>query len=78
MKNVVIYGRENCSYCTLVKGLATEMQTQGKFEYFNINAASIEGAKLSEVVDQPVWKIPQTFIDGQPIGGYTEFAATHI
>ncbi|EKG7164911.1 GrxA family glutaredoxin, partial [Escherichia coli] len=47
----------------------------GDYEYIDITTAGIDKVKLSEIVGKPVETIPQVLIDGQPIGGYTEFAA---
>ena len=65
---VVIYGRDNCSYCKRAVELAKQLHGHGfgDYEYIDIVSAGI---------DKPVETIPQVFVNGEPIGGYTEFAA---
>ncbi|EHT4162683.1 GrxA family glutaredoxin [Escherichia coli] len=74
---VVIYGRDNCSYCKRAVELAKQLKGHGysDYEYIDITTAGIDKKKLSEIVGKPVETIPQVLIDGQPIGGYTELAA---
>ena len=74
---VVIYGRDNCSYCKRAVELAKQLKGHGygDYEYIDITTAGIDKEKLSEIVGKPVETIPQVLIDGQPIGGYTELAA---
>ncbi|HHX8003666.1 TPA: GrxA family glutaredoxin [Escherichia coli] len=74
---VVIYGRDNCSYCKRAVELAKQLKGHGygDYEYIDITTAGIDKEKLSEIVDKPIETIPQVLIDGQPIGGYTELAA---
>ncbi|EBW9719771.1 GrxA family glutaredoxin, partial [Salmonella enterica subsp. enterica serovar Thompson] len=43
--------------------------------YIDIVSAGIDKEKLSDLVGKPVETIPQVFVNGEPIGGYTEFAA---
>ncbi len=47
----------------------------GDYEYIDIVSAGIDKEKLSDLVGKPVETIPQVFVNGEPIGGYTEFAA---
>lgn len=71
---IVIYGRDNCSYCKRAVELAKQLKGHGygDYEYIDITTAGIDKEKLSEIVGKPVETIPQVLIDGQPIGGYTE------
>nr|WP_258548303.1 glutaredoxin domain-containing protein [Enterobacter hormaechei] len=48
---------------------------QCHYEYIDIVSAGIDKEKLSDLVGKPVETIPQVFVNGEPIGGYTEFAA---
>ncbi|WP_042935048.1 GrxA family glutaredoxin [Klebsiella pneumoniae] len=74
---VVIYGRDNCSYCKRAVELAKQLNGHGfgNYEYIDIVSAGIDKEKLSDLVGKPVETIPQVFVNGEPIGGYTEFAA---
>ncbi|EGT5208597.1 GrxA family glutaredoxin [Cronobacter sakazakii] len=74
---VVIYGRDNCSFCKRAVELAKQLQGHGfgDYEYIDIMATGIGKEKLSDLVGKPVETIPQVFVNGETIGGYTEFAA---
>ncbi|ELY3572284.1 MULTISPECIES: GrxA family glutaredoxin [Cronobacter] len=74
---VVIYGLDNCSFCKRAVELAKQLQGHGfgDYEYIDIMAAGIDKEKLSDLVGKPVETIPQVFVNGETIGGYTEFAA---
>ncbi|EMM0022544.1 TPA: GrxA family glutaredoxin [Klebsiella pneumoniae] len=73
----VIYGRDNCSFCKRAVELAKQLQGHGygEYQYIDIVAAGIDKQKLSDMVGKPVRTVPQIFVDGEPIGGYTELAA---
>lgn len=77
MVNVKIYGKEQCSFCKKAKELAAQLQSQGKlaFEYIDIQIAGIGAFELGELVGQPVKAVPQIFVEGKPVGSYTEFSA---
>ncbi|HED1651872.1 TPA: GrxA family glutaredoxin [Enterobacter hormaechei subsp. hoffmannii] len=72
---VVIYGRENCSYCKRAVELAKQLHDHGfgDYEYIDIMSAGIDKKKLSDLVGKQVETIPQVFVNGEHIGGYTEF-----
>ncbi|EDQ3388017.1 GrxA family glutaredoxin [Salmonella enterica subsp. houtenae] len=74
---VVIYGRDNCSFCKRAIELAKQLQSRGygEYEYIDIVAAGIGREKLSELVGKSVETIPQVLVNGESIGGYAEFAA---
>ncbi|ECF6103383.1 GrxA family glutaredoxin [Salmonella enterica subsp. diarizonae] len=76
MTEITIYGRDNCSYCKRAVELAKQLQSRGygEYEYIDIVAAGIGKEKLSELVGKSVETIPQVFVNGEPIGGYEEFA----
>lgn len=71
---ITIYGRENCPYCEKAKALADSLPTADGY-YIDINKNGITKADLQKTVGKPVETVPQVFIDGIHIGGYTEFAA---
>ncbi|MCD9436872.1 GrxA family glutaredoxin, partial [Klebsiella pneumoniae] len=50
-------------------------QGHGDYEYIDIVATGIDAATLGELVGKPVRTVPQIFVDGEPIGGYTELVA---
>lgn len=74
----VIFGRPGCPYCVRAKELAEKLTAERddfNFRYVDIHAEGITKADLEKSVGKPVQTVPQIFLDDQPIGGYTEFAA---
>ncbi|WP_154943599.1 GrxA family glutaredoxin [Klebsiella grimontii] len=74
---ITIYGKDNCSFCKRAVELSKQLESQGhgEYEYIDIVASGIDAAALGELVGKPVRTVPQIFVDGEPIGGYTELAA---
>lgn len=74
---IEIYGKDDCSYCKRAVELAKQLKTQGHgdYEYIDIVVAGIDAATLGQLVGKPVRTVPQIFVDGEPIGGYTELVA---
>lgn len=69
----VVYSKENCMYCVLAKNLLESKQV----EFEEIDAPS----HLTEMMDaikaagsQPPRTVPQIFLEGKHIGGYSELA----
>lgn len=76
--HVVIYGRDNCPYCVRAKALATQLKGSidgFDFEYVDITEKGLTKEDLAEIVKRPVQTVPQILIDGQAIGGFTDFEA---
>ena len=74
---IAIFGRENCPFCVKAKALAERLQTEHSditYGYTDIIAAGISKEDLEAVVKAPVNTVPQVMIDGESVGGYTEFA----
>lgn len=73
---IVIYGKDSCSYCKRAVELAKQLKSQshGDYEYIDIVEAGIDAVALGELVGKPVRTVPQIFVEGEPIGGYTELA----
>lgn len=67
----VIYGKPVCPWCDRAKALAEAKGVE--FEYVDITAAGIDGAKLSEIMGRPVRTVPQIQLDGDYIGGFEDF-----
>ncbi|AWX14370.1 glutaredoxin [Mergibacter septicus] len=75
---VVIFGRASCPYCVHAKALAKKLKQNLEgmdYRYIDIVEEGISKADLSISVGKPVETVPQIFIDEQPIGGFTDFAA---
>ncbi|MDH0489655.1 GrxA family glutaredoxin [Klebsiella michiganensis] len=79
---IIIYGKDSCPYCKRAVELAKQLKSQGHgdYEYIDIVEAGIDAAALGELVGKQVRTVPQIFVEGEPIGGYTELAAlmTHL
>ncbi|QAX96004.1 glutaredoxin 1 [Vibrio phage vB_VmeM-Yong XC32] len=73
---IAIFGRPNCPYCDKAKALAEELTSQGhSYIYKDIQKENISKAELARICDKPVETVPQIFVNGQHIGGYTEMEA---
>ena len=63
-----VYGRENCPYCVKAKDLLEQKEID--FEYTGIDKDG-----LSKLCGKEISTVPQIFLDGELIGGYTELLA---
>lgn len=71
---VKIYGRKSgCKWCDTAKEICEENKIP--MEFVDLEAEGIDGAALSEICGKPVRTVPQIFIDGEYVGGCTEFVA---
>ena len=75
---VLIYGRDSCKFCNKAKQLAEfcKENLEG-FEYiidYN-EGKGWQAVALSEKLGFEVKSVPQIFVDGRHLGGYTEFDA---
>jgi len=68
---VKIYTREYCGYCTAALRLLTQKGV--KFEHIDASGKPEIRRWLAEVTGQST--VPQIFIDGRPVGGYTDIRA---
>lgn len=70
---IEMYTSQNCSFCTIAKALLK----QEKLNYREIDV-STDARKASEMIDRSGQRtVPQIFIDGRPVGGFTELAKIH-
>jgi glutaredoxin 1 len=69
--HVVILGKSNCPYCVKAKEL---VETTGlNYKYIDIVAKGYTKKDLEVYTGCKVETVPQIFVDGKHIGGYTEF-----
>jgi glutaredoxin len=67
-----VYGSSWCGYCRRAKSL---LEARGiEYEEFLVDE-DISREELSSKIGKPVLTVPQIFLDGEHIGGYTELAA---
>lgn len=70
--DVKIYGRSvGCPYCTNAKAVCE--QNKLNMEFIDMIETGMTKDELIAIVGQPVSTVPQIFVDGEYVGGYTEF-----
>jgi glutaredoxin len=68
MKNIEVYTIDNCSYCSAAKSLLAKKNLS--FKEINITG---DDAQREQLIKKTAHRtMPQIFIDGQFVGGYTE------
>lgn len=75
---VKIYGRMTCPYCVRAKNLAEKLKNQLEnvdYEFIDMIAQGLSKEDIAEIIHRPVETVPQVLIDGEPIGGCTDFQA---
>lgn len=71
MAKVIVYSKENCSYCRLAKDLLSMKKIQ--FQEIRVD---LDVNKLDEMLKLSNRRtVPQIFINDKPIGGYDDLAA---
>lgn len=71
MARVVVYTKRYCPYCTAAKAL---LRSKGvSFEEKDIDDDTEKRQWLASVSGQRT--VPQVFVNGRPLGGYTDIAA---
>ncbi len=69
----IVYSKENCMYCVLAKSLLEDR----KVEFEEIDAPS-HMTEMMEAIkaagSSPPRSVPQIFLEGRHIGGYSELA----
>ena len=71
MAEIQVYTWSNCPYCVRAKDLLNRKGV--KFEEINLDGKDDELTKLRERTGQRT--VPQIFIDGKLVGGFTDLAA---
>ena len=71
MKPVTVYSTNYCPYCRQAERFLTDRGV--KFENIDVTTDDELRAKLVELSGQRT--VPQIFIDGKPIGGYSDMMA---
>jgi len=66
-----VYGTRSCGYCRRAKSL---LKAKGiEYQEFIVEE-DIPSEALSRKIGKPALTVPQIFLDGEYIGGYTELA----
>lgn len=74
MRTAEIYSKNNCPFCVRAKALCK----QEGIEFTEIDAVSNRDTLIERVTrdsGRPPQTVPQIYLDGKYIGGYTELAA---
>lgn len=70
--HVVILGKSNCPYCVKAKEI---VESEGlNYKYIDIIAKGFTKEDLEVYTGCRVDTVPQIFVDGKSIGGYTELS----
>ena len=72
---ITIYGRENCSWCSKAKDLASNLlqsQAVDNYEYIDYQKENLSADELSKIAGTQVKTVPIILLDGEYIGGYKE------
>jgi glutaredoxin 3 len=68
MARVRVYSTRWCGYCVRAKAL---LESRGiEYEEISLDDDPAFRQRLLELTGN--WTVPQIFVDGEPIGGYTE------
>ncbi|KAF1316809.1 Phosphoadenosine phosphosulfate reductase, partial [Globisporangium splendens] len=71
-KGIVIFTKPTCKYCLAAKDIFRERE----WEFEDVDVPTrLSIPTLQQIVGEPVKTVPQIFIDGKYIGGYTELVA---
>ncbi len=73
MKPVVVYTATPCPYCSQAKALLKQRGIP--FEEIHMSYDDEEAWKQASIRSGGMKTVPQIYIDGQIVGGYTELAA---
>ena len=66
-----VYGTQACGYCRRAKSL---LKARGiEYQEFTVGE-DISSEELSNRIGKPTLTVPQIFLDGEYVGGYTELA----
>lgn len=74
MPQVILYTGRFCPYCTMAKRLLANLGVT-EIEEIRVDTNPEAFAKMQESTGQRT--IPQIFINGTHVGGYTDLAALH-
>lgn len=73
---VIIYGRNQCSYCIKAKNLAEKLKNERNnfdYKYIDIIKENISKKDIAKKIGKTINTMPQIIIDDKYIGGYTDF-----
>lgn len=71
MAKVQIYSKQQCPYCVRAKGLLTKKGVS--FEEIDVETDEATRNWLVETTGQRT--VPQVFVDGRPLGGFSDIDA---
>lgn len=71
---VTIYGKSNCDYCAKAKFLSNLYKIS--YDYFDITDDGVTDEMLNKIPEderQSIKTVPQIFVDGKHVGGFSEY-----
>lgn len=68
---IEIYGKDNCIYCENAKRLCATIKME--YTYYNISENIHLKEQLITRLGVTPRSVPQIFVDGNAVGGFTEF-----
>jgi phosphoadenosine phosphosulfate reductase len=71
-KGITVFTKPTCKYCLASKDVLREREWA--FDEVSV-PTDVSIQALQQIVGQPVKTVPQIFMDGKYVGGYTEFVA---
>lgn len=73
MADVIIYRTTYCQYCNMAERLFEQIGA----DYEKIDVTNDHDMRLKLVEQTGMRTVPQIFIKGEPVGGYTDVKALH-
>ncbi|KAG3114478.1 hypothetical protein PI124_g3979 [Phytophthora idaei] len=71
-KGITVFTKPTCTYCLAAKDVMRERE----WEFDEVSVPTeLSIQSLQQIVGKPVKTVPQIYLDGKYIGGYTEFVA---
>ncbi|KAG7380722.1 3'-phosphoadenylsulfate reductase [Phytophthora pseudosyringae] len=71
-KGITVFTKSTCKFCLAAKDVMREREWE--FDEASV-PSEVSIQSLQQIVGRPVKTVPQIFLDGKYIGGYTEFIA---
>jgi glutaredoxin 1 len=68
--NVEIYTKDGCGYCIKAKNLLENKNIN--YKEYKVGSNGVTKELIQERAGKPINTVPQIFINGKHIGGYTE------
>jgi GrxC family glutaredoxin len=71
--SLIIYSKDNCPYCVMAKNLLNSIGAT----YEEVDITDNQELLMQIVAKSRMRTVPQIFLDGECLGGYTDIASLH-